>query len=425
MSLVRKSKFAPLVALAAACLLAFALFNATARPALAHGDAVPGQYIIVLDGKENAAAVANEMASNYGFRILHVYDAAINGFAASRVPANRLESLESDSRVLFIEQDRYVSLDPSLGTADNQIEAIEAQTLPTGINRVDGELSSTVSGNGSGSVNVDVAILDTGIQTNHPDLNVVGGQNCSTGSSYADGHGHGTHVAGTVAAKDDGNGVVGIAPGARLWAVRVLNNQGSGTTSTIICGINWVTAHASTIEVVNMSLGGVGSDSNCGGSDTYHNAICSSVNAGVTYVVAAGNSYANSNGYRPATYAEVITVSALADFNGTPGGGGGATCRSDVDDTFADFSNYGSDVDVIAPGVCIYSTYKGSSYATMSGTSMASPHVAGAAALYKANNPGATPAQVKSAIQNAGNTNWNQAGDPDGIKEKLLNVDNF
>jgi subtilisin family serine protease len=424
MSLVRKNKFVPLVALLAACLFAFAFFNATARPALAHGDAVPGQYIIVLDSKENAAAVATEMASSYGFRILHVYDSAINGFAAARVPVNRLESLESDSRVLYVEPDRYVSLDPSLGTVETQ-GGLEAQTFPTGINRVDGELSSTVSGNGSGSVNVDVAILDTGIQTNHPDLNVVGGRNCSTGSSYSDGHGHGTHVAGTVAAKDDSNGVVGVAPGARLWAVRVLNNSGSGTTSTIICGINWVTSNAGTIEVANMSLGGVGSDSSCGGSDSYHNAICNSVNAGVTYVVAAGNSYANSNGYRPATYAEVITVSALADFNGTPGGGGAATCRSDVDDTFADFSNYGSDVDMIAPGVCIYSTYRNSSYATMSGTSMASPHVAGAAALYKANNPGASPAQVKSAIQNAGNTNWNQSGDPDGIKEKLLNVDNF
>jgi subtilisin family serine protease len=228
-----------------------------------------------------------------------------------------------------------------------------------------------------------------------------------------------------VAAKDDSNGVVGVAPGARLWAVRVLNNSGSGTTSTIICGINWVTANANTIEVANMSLGGVGSDSSCGSWDSYHNAICNSVNAGVVYVVAAGNSYANSSNYRPATYAEVITVSALSDFNGEPGGGAPQTCRVDVDDTFADFSNYGSDVDMIAPGVCIYSTYRSSSYATMSGTSMASPHVAGAAALYLANNPNATPSQVKSAIQNAGNLNWNQTGDPDGIKEKLLNVDPF
>jgi subtilisin len=109
----------------------------------------------------------------------------------------------------------------------------------------------------------------------------------------------------------------------------------------------------------------------------------------------------------------------------TPGGGGAATCRADVDDTLADFSNYGADVDIIAPGVCILSTWKGGGYNTISGTSMASPHVAGAAALYKASNPGASPAQVKAALQNAGTLDWNNAGDPDGVKEKLLNVDAF
>lgn len=410
MVFTRRVKLFALVA--AVIMLTLILGGRAVRPALADGDIVPDHYIVQLAPSVSAnakvSAVAADLSRAYGLRVSLVYDVAITGFAA-RIPASRLERLMADPRVLSVEPDRVVT--------------IQAQTLPTGIDRIDGELSSTISGNGSGAVNVDVAVLDTGIQTNHPDLNVVGGKNCSTGNSYADGHGHGTHVSGTIAAKDDGNGVVGVAPGARLWAVRVLNNQGSGTTSTIICGINWVTANASTIEVVNMSLGGSGSDSTCPGSDAYHNAICNSVNAGVTYVVAAGNSAANANNFRPATYSEVITVSALADFNGQPGGGGAATCRSDVDDTLADFSNYGSDVDLIAPGVCIYSTYRGSAYATMSGTSMASPHVAGAAALYKSNNPGATPAQVKAALIAAANSNWNNAGDPDGIKEPLLNVD--
>ncbi len=409
MVFTRRVKLFPLVA---AVIMLTLILGGRARPALANGDIVPDHYIVQLAPSVRATAkvgtVAADLGRAYGLRVSQVYDVAITGFAA-RIPAARLQQLMADPRVLSIEPDRVVT--------------IQAQTLPTGIDRIDGELSSTISGNGSGTVNVDVAVLDTGIQTNHPDLNVVGGKNCSTGSSYKDGHGHGTHVAGTIAAKDNGSGVVGVAPGARLWAVRVLNNQGSGTTSTILCGINWVTANAGTIEVVNMSLGGSGSDSTCPGSDAYHNAICNSVNAGVTYVVAAGNSAANANDFRPATYAEVITVSALADFNGQSGGGGAATCRSDVDDTLADFSNYGSDVDLIAPGVCIYSTYKGSTYATMSGTSMASPHVAGAAALYKANNPGATPAQVKAALIAAANFNWNNAGDPDGIKEPLLNVD--
>jgi len=143
----------------------------------------------------------------------------------------------------------------------------------------------------------------------------------------------------------------------------------------------------------------------------------------VTYAVAAGNSAMDANTFVPATYSQVITVSALADFNGQPGGGAAATCRADEDDTFANFSNFGADIDLIAPGVCILSTYLSGSYTTFSGTSMASPHVAGAAALYKSNNPGATPAQVKTALQTAGNLNWNDADDPDPTKERLLNVD--
>jgi subtilisin len=156
-----------------------------------------------------------------------------------------------------------------------------------------------------------------------------------------------------------------------------------------------------------------------------HDAVCRSVAAGVTYAVAAGNSSINARRVVPAAYDEVITVSALADFNGKPGGGAPATCRSDIDDTFANFSNYGSDIDLIAPGVCIYSTYTGDGYKTLSGTSMASPHVAGAAALYKASHPGASPAQVRSALRSAANFNWNNADDHDGIKEPLLNVDAF
>jgi subtilisin family serine protease len=208
-----------------------------------------------------------------------------------------------------------------------------------------------VSGNGRGSVDVDDAVIDTGISTSHPELNVAGGKACN-GSGFNDQNGHGSHVAGIIGARDNRNGVVGVAPGARLWAVRVLNAQGSGSFAQVICGIDWVTAHASTIEVANMSLGGPGFDpgAGCSTGDALH-------------------------------------------------------------------------VDLIAPGVCILSTFRGTGYATLSGTSMASPHVAGAAALYKSTHPAASPAAVKAALQAAGNLNWNASDDPDGIKETLLNVD--
>jgi subtilisin len=386
-----------------------------AMPSAAAAPSGTGSYIVVLKDSASPSTTARAHAGRFGARVGHVYRHALKGYSAT-LSSDRVAALKADPSVAAV-------------APDLPVHAF-VQTLPTGINRIDGELSSTVSGNGSGTVNADIAIIDTGIQLNHPDLNARNGTNCVTpGAQAQDDHGHGTHVAGTAAALDNGDGVVGVAPGARVWAVKVLNAAGSGTTSQIICGIDWVTANAGTIEVANMSLGGAsffGAFSGCNSAfDPMHPAICRSVQAGVTYAVAAGNSAADANTFVPATYSQVITVSALADFNGQPGGGAAPTCRSDVDDTFANFSNFGADVDIIAPGVCILSTYLGSGYNTFSGTSMASPHVAGAAALYKSANPGASPAQVKSALQNAGNLNWNDADDPDPTKERLLNVDAF
>jgi subtilisin len=382
-------------------------------PTSVAGAAGAARYIVVLKESADADSTARDHARSYGVQVGHVYRSALKGYSGT-IPEQRVDDVRADERVDYLSLDRAVS--------------IAAQTLPTGINRIDGELSSTVSGNGSGSVSVDVAVIDTGIDLDHPDLNVVGGRNCSSGRSFDDGNGHGSHVAGTIAARDDTQGVVGVAPGARLYAVRVLNNAGSGSWSSVICGVDWVTANASTIEVANMSLGGSGSEpsgTGCSTGDALHDAICRSVASGVTYAVAAGNSSSDARDFVPAAYDEVITVSALADFDGQPGGIGTPTCRSDVDDTFANFSNFGADIDLIAPGVCILSTYRRGEYATASGTSMASPHVAGAAALYKASNPGASPAQVKTALQNAGNTNWNDVDDPDPVKEVLVNVDAF
>lgn len=265
--------------------------------------------------------------------------------------------------------------------------------------------------------------------------------NCSTGRSFNDGNGHGTHVAGTIGAYNNTEGVVGVAPGIPIYSVRVLNNAGSGTWSSVACGIDWVTANAASkhIRVANMSLGGSGADDgNCGNSnnDAMHKAICGSVAAGVTYVVAAGNSNTDFAGFVPAAYDEVLTVTAIADFDGQYGRGAVPTCRTDVDDTAADFSNFtlagaaDEGHTIAAPGVCIQSTWKGGGYNMISGTSMAAPPITGTAALCIAKGAcGGSPSEViywlrqDAAVQPSG---YGFVGDPTnpittgGINPKTL-----
>ncbi len=346
------------------------------------GQGVSRHYIVVFhDDERNAPGLASEHARAYGASLSHVYQSALKGYAAT-IPDARIDDIRRDPRVAFVSEDRPV-----------QAVATDTETLPKGIDRIDGELSTNFSSNSW--TGVAVAVIDTGSGP-HADLNVVGGKNCSTGVSYNDGNGHGTHVAGTIGAINNTVGVVGVAPGVPIYSVRVLNNQGSGSWSSVACGIDWVTAKAASDQsvkfVANMSLGGSGTDDTDNGDcvntkDALHKAICNSVKAGVTYVVAAGNDNANLAGFVPAAYNEVLAVTAVADFDGAPGGKGTPTCRSDVDDTAADFSNFAAinSIDaghtIAAPGVCINSTWKGGGYSTISGTSMASPHVTGTAAL--------------------------------------------
>lgn len=374
-------------------------------------------YIVVFKNSVDVARAVPEVAAAHGLKVGFTYEHALKGMSAV-VPAGRLNALRNDSRVDYVVEDMERS--------------ISAQTVPTGIQRIfaDDNAAIDIDGLDDFRVDVDVAIIDTGIDFQHGELNVVGGVNCSGGGPFRsncssggdDDHYHGTHVAGTVAAYDDGVGVVGVAPGARLWAVKVLNSSGSGYTSWIVAGIDWVAANAGTIEVANMSLGGSGFN------QAEYDAIQGAVEAGVAFAVSAGNSDANANNYSPAAFDNVLSVSALADFDGQPGGNGSSTCRSDQDDTLADFSNWGSAVDIAAPGVCILSTFpiEDGEYGTISGTSMASPHVAGALALLASSDNPANAADVFSLynqVKNAGNFNWTDDSG-DGIKEPLLDVSN-
>ena len=346
--------------------------------ASAQASTEPSPYIVVLKaGAVDAGAVAKAHSVRHGVSVGRIYRSALRGYSA-RVPEARLAALREDESVAFVSPDRSVR-----GAA---------QVLPTGIDRIDGDFSSAVSGNGSGTLSSPaVAVLDSGSGP-HPDINRAGGKNCQRGTGYDDINGHGTHVAGAIAGLDDASGIVGAAPGAKIYSVRVLDASLGARLSNIICGIDWVTANAGTlgIKVANMSLTSAGADDgNCGASnaDALHRAICASTARGVTYVASAGNDTKDLAGYVPASYNEVLTVTAAADFNGRPGGGSASTCRTDVDDTAADFSNFttvGSpDVmhTIAAPGVCTLSSWRNDRYETLSGTSMAAPHVAGAATL--------------------------------------------
>ncbi|WP_328808223.1 S8 family serine peptidase [Nonomuraea antri] len=376
-----------------------------------------GTYIVQLSPKLRAAPqpTAEEQVRQVGGELIGVYQHAFKGYTA-RMSEAGAQALKQNPNVLTVEPDAEVTAFP--------------QTTPTGVKRIFGPDNPNLDIDGVDDVriDVDIAVVDTGVDYTHPDLNVVARANCTTGScvnnSGTDDNGHGTHVAGTAGAIDNQVGAVGVAPGARIHGVKVLNAAGSGTLGAIAAGIDWAVARASTIEVINLSLG-------CNGcsSSAISTAITNAVNAGIVVVVAAGNSSANTSTFFPANHADVVTVSAMTDNDGLPGGQGGSTlsCRSetDQDDTLAFYSNYGAAVEIAAPGTCIYSTWMNGGYNTISGTSMASPHVAGAAGILTsgANKPTtrAGSLAVRSTLVSTGNSNWTDDSS-DGIKEPLLDV---
>jgi subtilisin family serine protease len=310
-------------------------------------------------------------------------------------------------------------------TTGAQLPQVAAKMVPT---TTAGVVNKARSQNGS--VDADIAILDTGISLTHPDLNVYKNVTFVEGTTSGnDDNGHGSHVAGIAAAKNNSIGIVGVAPGARLWAIKVCTASGECPISNQIKGIEYAIKHANEIDVLNISIENLN-------SPALNAIIKEAVKAGITVVAAAGNSGKSASQVSPANSPDVLAVSAMGDSDGKCGSNGsdlivkeGNSTRTVADDSFVYFSNFGPNVKIAAPGVDILSTYKGNGYAVDSGTSMATPYVAGAAALFKAQFPKDTPSKIKSNLELSGSSpqticdggaHGYFTGDNDGLPEPLL-----
>ncbi|WP_018657402.1 S8 family peptidase [Actinomadura flavalba] len=375
---------------------AFLLPLLAATPAAADGEIlnaraaqpVEGSYIVTLKSgqaprQDDVRTRAQQLTRKYSGDVGLVYTSVVKGFQA-RLSADRARRLAADPAVASVEQD-----------AISQAFDVQQNPPSWGLDRADQKalpLSRSYSYD-TKAANVTAYVLDTGILTSHPDF----GGRARSGYDFIDNdtdandcQGHGTHVAGTI-----GGASYGIAKGAKLVGVRVLDCNGRGANSAIIKGIDWVTANAVKPAVANMSLGG-------GASAALDDAVKRAIASGVTFSLAAGNSNTNACNTSPARTPAALTV--------------GATTATDAR---ASFSNYGSCLDLFAPGQQIVSTSNGGGTATMSGTSMAAPHVAGAAALVLADHPGHSPAQVASALTSAATTG--AVGNPgNGSANRLL-----
>ncbi|MFJ4963423.1 Extracellular serine proteinase precursor [Streptomyces sp. ADI96-02] len=329
---------------------------------------IPGSYIVTLErgaGFKASSATGEDLIEKYGGTVERTFDTALNGYSAN-LSAAEAERVAADPAVAAVEQDQRVSL-----------SNVTQPDAPWGLDRIDQTalpLDTTYTypaGAGSG---VTVYVIDTGVRTTHQEISgrAAHGFDAIDGDAIADdGNGHGTHVATTIAGS-----TYGVAKKANVVSVRVLDNQGGGTISGVIAGVDWTTKNRSGPSVANLSLGG-------SASNALDTAVRNSIGNGVTYAVAAGNNSDDAYYYSPARVQEAITV--------------GATTNTDAK---ADWSNYGPEVDLFAPGASITAGWNTSDTATAiaSGTSMAAPHVAGAAAVHLSNKPTATPAQIADAL---------------------------
>jgi subtilisin family serine protease len=329
----------------------------------------PNRYIVVLeDDVASPSQVANGISRRQNLEIGFVYSNVLKGFSAT-IPDGRLAAVRADPRVAYVERDVAV-------------HAVK-QELPWGINRIDADESSTRAGNGKGRISgVRIYVIDSGIDTSHADLNVVNHVNFIGGKNTDCGEGHGTHIAGTLAAKDNTKGVVGVAPGAPLIGVKILDCSGGGTTSTALEAIDWVTANARRPAIANISF--VGETT----IQSLDSAVRKSADRGIFYSIAAGNYGKDACNYSPARAGA-----------GKRGSGIVTTAAMNKSGDDPSWSNYGHCVDIWAPGTGILSTRNGGGTTTMSGTSVAAPHVGGTGALYLSSKPRAAPATVERALK--------------------------
>ncbi|MGW4870377.1 S8 family peptidase [Streptomyces chartreusis] len=378
----KKIRLAAITSLATAALVGgLTALPAQAAPAegnvLAAGSptAVKDSYIVTLKksvGLKASSAAGRDLVAEYGGTVKKTFTKALNGYSAA-LSATEARRLAADPAVASVEQNQRVRLaDTTQTSAPWGLDRIDQAALP---------LSGTYTYPDSAGSGVTAYVIDTGVRITHQQISgrATYGYDAVDGDTTAsDGNGHGTHVATTIAGS-----TYGVAKKAKIVAVRVLDNSGSGTTAGVIAGIDWVTDNHSGPSVANLSLGG-------GASTTLDTAVRNSIASGVTYAVAAGNSSANASSYSPARVTEAITV--------------GATTSSDAR---ASYSNYGSVLDIFAPGSSITAGWNTSDTATntISGTSMATPHVAGAAAIYLAGHTSATPAAVASALTGGATAN--------------------
>ncbi|MEV6007849.1 S8 family serine peptidase [Streptomyces sp. NPDC051976] len=371
-------------------------------------------YIVVMKDGDKAPATFSSGHSHID--ITASYGAAIHGFSA-KLTTDQLNDLRKDPAVAYVQRD-------GVGHADGQ-------KIPTGVSRIralDNKALKTGDGKDQ-RVDANIAILDTGV-ADHSDLNVVKRVNCShvdrcVEDAGNDDDGHGTNVAGIAAERDNNEGYVGVAPGARITSIKTLDDQGSGSTSELVGALDWVTAHASTIDVVNISAG------YSGDTRAITDAVNRAIAKGVVVVVSAGNDHQDARKQSPANIPDAITVSSLSDGDGKPGGQGGfGWCNKNnknKDDTLSDFSNFGPGIDIAAPGDCIQATGSDGGYSNYSGTSQAAPHVTGAAALIISGS--AKPKDragvlaVRDKLRANGQDNWTDTSH-DGVKEPLLDIHN-